>query len=291
MTDPTAALAKPIDENGSLYQRRALEALPILVRQAIAGQTIYYSDIAAELEMPNARNMNFVLGAVGSSMLQLGVAWGEAVPPIQALVVNKTTELPGEGFSEFAPDPAGFRAATHAAKRRMVQGMLAHVFSYSRWGAVLSHFGIQPPPPPDLSTLLPLDARRRLGSGGESDAHRALKERIAAEPTVVGLAATGFTAHIEYVFPSADAVDILFQGNDQRVAVEVKSRISDSGDLLRGLFQCIKYRALLDAEASVEQRSPDGRVLLALEGTLPVDLARIARTLGISVQENIGATE
>jgi hypothetical protein len=291
MADSTASLAKPIDANGSLYQRRALEALPILVRQAIAGQAIFYSEIAAELEIPNARNMNFVLGAVGTSMLQLGAAWGETVPPIQALVVNKATGLPGKGFSEFAPDPSSFRNAPPGVKRRMVQVMLAHVFSYPRWDAVLTHFGIRPPPPPDLAFLLPVDTRRSLGGDGESAAHRALKERIAAEPALVGLAASGFTAQIEYAFPSGDAVDILFHGNDQHVAVEVKSRVSGASDLLRGIFQSVKYRALLDAEASVERRSADGRVLLAIEGSLPAELARIARTLGITVQERVGASE
>lgn len=289
MTDSTAALAKPIDPDGSLYQRRALEALPILVRQAIAGQKIYYSDIADELGIPNARNMNFVLGAVGSSMTELSSLWQEAVPPIQALVVNKATGLPGEGFSEFAFDPAAYRNASPAIKNHLLQGMLANVFAYPRWDAVLAHFGIEAPSPPNLSVLLPVSQRRRLGGQGESDAHRELKERIAADPTLVGLSASGFSAQVEYIFPSADTVDVLFSGKGQRVAVEVKSRISDSSDLLRGIFQCVKYRALLDAEAAIERRRADGHVLLAIEGTLPAELALVARTLGIAVLDGVGS--
>lgn len=289
MTESTARVAKRIDADGQLYQQRALEALPILVRQAVAGRTIYYSEIAGELGIPNARNMNFVLGAVGRSMLELGSRWKATVPPIQALVVSKSSGLPGEGFSEFAPDPEAYRSAPRAVKQRMLKGMLAHVFAYPRWDAVLAHFGIEAPPPPSLSALMPPNARRRLGGAGESAAHRELKERIAADPSLVGLAPPGLVAQVEYAFPSADTVDVLFQGKGARIAVEVKSRISDASDLLRGIFQCIKYQALLDAEAAVERRRADGMVLLALEGTLPVELGRIARTLGISVVERVGA--
>jgi hypothetical protein len=41
-----------------LYQERARRAMPILVRQALASQPIYYSDLAEELGMSNPRNLN-----------------------------------------------------------------------------------------------------------------------------------------------------------------------------------------------------------------------------------------
>jgi len=51
-----------------LFQQRAVRALPVLVRQAKAEQTIFYSDLAQELGMPNARNLNAVLGAVADAL-------------------------------------------------------------------------------------------------------------------------------------------------------------------------------------------------------------------------------
>ena len=98
------------------YQKRARAALPILVRQAKAGTTMLYGELAAELGMPNPRNLNFVLGAIGNSILQLGMQWGSKVPPIQALVVNKDTRLPGEGISWFAPDASLFKNASRAQR-------------------------------------------------------------------------------------------------------------------------------------------------------------------------------
>ena len=107
-----------------------------------------YGDLAAELGMPNARNLNFVLGAVGNSMIDLAEDWGRPVPRIQALVVNKDTGMPGEGFSPFAPDPKEFRAAPAQLRRRIVDAMLADVFSFSRWDDVLKAFGLTSVPAP-----------------------------------------------------------------------------------------------------------------------------------------------
>ena len=77
-----------------LYQKRARQALPILVRQAKAEQPIFYSDLAEELNMPNPRNLNYVLGYIGEALQKLAKKWGVIVPPIQSLVVNKYTGVP-----------------------------------------------------------------------------------------------------------------------------------------------------------------------------------------------------
>lgn len=283
MTDSTASLSRPIDPAGSLYQRRALDALPILVRQALAGQTIYYSEIAEELGMPNPRNMNFVLGAVGTSMVALRKQWSEPVPPIQALVINRATDLPGEGFSAFAPDPEAYRNAPLRVKRQLAQGLLAHVFAYQRWDDVLAHFGLVPAAAPDLGALSTLADRRRLRGAGESAEHIALKQRIGDSPSLAGIPDRVVHVTVEYAFASADTVDLLIETRTELWAVEVKSQISDDPDLLRGIFQCVKYRALLDAESAVERRTKDTRVVLATERLLPPVLRRIALTLGVPV--------
>ena len=98
-------IAKPIDQDGALYQRRAFSALPLLVRQAEAGQTIHYKQLASELGMPNPRNLNHVLGSIGNSLQHLGQLWRQTVPPIQAVVTNKASGLPGHGFIQFLDNP------------------------------------------------------------------------------------------------------------------------------------------------------------------------------------------
>lgn len=63
----TAKIAKPISGD-KLYQERARATLPLLVRQAHAGSPIRYGELAAELGMPNPRNLNYVLGSIGKAM-------------------------------------------------------------------------------------------------------------------------------------------------------------------------------------------------------------------------------
>ena len=79
-----------------LFQIRARSALPLLVRQARAANTISYSDLASELQIPNPRNLNNVLGCIGHSLSRLSNRWKEKIPMIQFVVVNKNTKLPGK---------------------------------------------------------------------------------------------------------------------------------------------------------------------------------------------------
>jgi hypothetical protein len=91
----------------------------------------------------------------------------------------------------------------------------------------------------------------------------------------------------EFVLPSGDIVDVLFRSARCRTAVEVKSHISDDADLTRGLFQCVKYRAILRACRSVEGGSYEVESRLAIEGRLPEALIATRNTLGVQVIEGI----
>ena len=75
--------------------------------------------------------------------------------------------------------------------------------------------------------------------------------------------------------------------NNTKIGVEVKSKISDTSDILRGFFQCIKYKHLIEAEQLVNNEQPDSRVILALEGQLPSELIAIKNVLEIEVIDNI----
>lgn len=289
MTDRTAIVAKPADRNGELYQQRAFEALPILVRQAWAGRTIYYGDIARELGMTNPRNMNYVLGSVGRSLELLAAEWGAQIPPLQVLVVNVGSDLPGEGFAEFTDDPEAFKRAPLFQRRRTIDSLAARVRAYPKWRDVLRALGAQLPSAPNLAGLLSRAERLRLGGQGESDAHRQFKEFVSRNPELVEIRDLARGVEIEHALPSSDTVDILFNTKTMLVAVEVKSALSSDADILRGIFQCVKYRALLDAVVAVEQLELVATSRLALEGVLPESLRVIASTLGVAVFDNLRA--
>lgn len=139
----TATVSEPISGDKA-YQVRARAALPLLVRQAEASAPLFYSDLAEELGMSNPRNLNYVLGSIGQSLERLSKAWKSKVPPIQCLVVNKSTGLPGEGIGWFLVKKADFATLPLRQKRAIVEAELQHVFSYPRWHEVLEALGLEP---------------------------------------------------------------------------------------------------------------------------------------------------
>ena len=279
----TAKIAKALDGK-RVYQQRARAALPILVRQAHAGEKLYYGELAAELGMSNPRTLNYPLGSIGTALEMLSKEWNESVPTIQFLVVNQGTEMPGDGIGWFVRDLGEFKSLPLRQRRAIVDGVLAKVFAYPRWNEVLETFGLSP-----ISTgyEAAIEAAAHFDGGGESEEHRALKEYVARNPRIVGLPARLGTGQMEYALASGDSLDVFFFHNGLRLAVEVKSRISAYSDIVRGLFQCVKYRSVLTAAIAVENSNDSADAVLLLEGQLPDDLQVMRTILGVKVIDNI----
>ena len=228
--------------------------------------------------------LNWVLGSIGTTLLELGEKWQEEIPPIQGIVVNKGTGLPGDGVNFIAGklDP---RQLDPRQKEAIVQEKLGSVFSYPKWLDVLKACGLSPAKP--LNPPEPPDPRSRTH---ESEAHKRFKNYIARHPEVlrdgdVRLKKSLAPGETEHKLPSGDIPDVLFQNARCRIAVEVKSRISNEDDLRRGLFQCVKYRAILRACRSLEGGTYEADALLAIEGSLPKELIPVKNTLGVKVFE------
>ncbi|MDD5450472.1 MAG: hypothetical protein PHT49_01050 [Desulfovibrionales bacterium] len=266
-----------------LYQRRGREALPLLVRQAETHTPIYYSDLAKELGMSNPKNLNYVLGSIGHTLLSLPKELGE-IPPIQCLVVNKNTGLPGEGIGWFIAEKEDFRRLPLKQKRAIVDAQLQRIFAYPRWRDILAELELHP-----VSTdYSPTLAKARTGGGGgESEQHRRLKEFLAKNPRILKLPARTEEGKTEYPLPSGDSVDILFKVGIDWIAVEVKSSKSDWSDIVRGIFQCVKYKSVIEAYQAVTNQPQSVRTLLVLESALPQDLLPMKNALGIEVMAGI----
>lgn len=85
-------------------------------------------------------------------------------------------------------------------------------------------------------------------SGGESAEHRDLREWAQRNPKRFLSNKDVLASHTEYPLPSGDWVDAAHIAEDEIVLIEAKSRRSGEKDVLRGIFQCIKYRAVQLAE-------------------------------------------
>lgn len=281
---PSTAKTASSISGDKLYQERARATLPLLVRQATAGQSIFYSDLAQELGMPNPRNLNFVLGSVGQAMLQLSKKWKEKIPPIQCLVVNKATGIPGEGIGWFLISKEDFSKLPLRRRREIVQAELQHIYAYPHWNRVLEELELEPAYVNFTKELV--KASGNLG-GGESPDHRRLKEYVAKHPKVVGLPAASAIGTTEFRLPSGDSLDVSFNLSKQWLAVEVKSKFSTEPDIVRGIFQCVKYQAILDAVLLSQSRTCDARAVLVLESSLPVKLKALSNLLGVEVVDGV----
>jgi hypothetical protein len=114
-----------------------------------------------------------------------------------------------------------------------------------------------------------------------------LKEFVARNPGRIGLTGKIPKAVVELPLPSGDKLDVSFRGKARWVAVEVKSAISAEEDIVRGLFQCVKYRAVLEAVQASEVQPQGARAILVLEGSLPSILVPLCNILGVEVVENV----
>lgn len=87
----------------------------------------------------------------------------------------------------------------------------------------------------------------KYGPGGESKEHEALRKWVTKYPHKVDARFTGALAETEFDLLSGDRVDVMLRNRAQWVAIEVKSRRSNENDYRRGVYQCVKYRAVLEA--------------------------------------------
>jgi hypothetical protein len=78
-----------------------------------------------------------------------------------------------------------------------------------------------------------------------------------------------------------------FKYDGEWVGAEVKSINSAESDILRGIFQCIKYRALLEAEQKFKRQTVSYRMLLVLGGKLPDILRDLVELFEVDVRENV----
>lgn len=157
------------------------------------------------------------------------------------------------------------------------------IFDYKGWNAVLRALGlpriVQPIIFDDDGSLPPLIG----GGGGESADHKYLKKYIASHPKVLNLPhIKGLKGKTERGFVCADRVDVFFDHPTKPLAVECKTSSASNGELTSGIFQCVKYKALLEAEQKVKGKNkvtPES--ILVVGRVLPNGHKRLAKLLGV----------
>ena len=126
-----------------------------------------------------------------------------------------------------------------------------------------------------------------FGNGGEGVSHKELKEYIFNNPNVIGIE-NCISKEKEHILLSADRIDVWFKLADGScIAVEVKSHKSTEADVLRGIFQSVKYKAIMDAENMVHRSEASNTSLLVLGGTLSEYNKYYSDMLGVKVIDKV----
>ncbi|MER9397493.1 hypothetical protein NKI46_05055 [Mesorhizobium sp. M0615] len=270
-----------------LYQNGRDTIFRNLIMRAIKKEKVYYSDLAdvlSNIVVDGIVSDQRIGGLVGTLMSEIWRIYPEA-PPINMLVISKKNKTASKGSDSFLK--RYFRLSRVPSARRkseLAQIAVGDVWDFSSWQEIYNGLTGQVWTPVAEGGVQDFDDdgqgdNPKYGGLPESAEHKKLKAYVVANPSSVGLKQRPLRSQPESLLLSGDEIDVEFTFKKKRVAVEVKSIKSGESDLVRGVYQCVKYRAVLNA-----QYSPDGvssHAILVTEKELPSKVASLARRLNV----------
>ena len=260
----------------------ALRMIPVLTRwaQATWDKPHYYSHLTAAVGHKTNQIGN-VMGNIQDIIDDLKKKSGKNIPTLNCLVLNKGTGLPSDGFDYVIPN---YSKLSPDSKRGEVRKLNYEAHMYD-WSWVLKELGLKPA---NVTTADKIEKIKKgvYGSGGEGKEHKALKEFIAKHPESIGIKGVKLT-QTEHGLLSGDSLDVYFEcRKKQHYAIEVKPKASPEGDIIRGVYQCVKYKAVMDAMRVVDNDNYENQTLLVIAGEMTDLVKQIANDLGVKYVEN-----
>lgn len=270
--------------NSVIHTKRSQELvgkiIPILVgwvKYSLTNKT--YGDLIHALGYSRYSGIGDQLGNVEIVMRELRKRTGEDVPTLNALVKKKG--IPSNGFDFVYPN---YNSLTLSEKLVFVAGINEKALNYQKWDWVLDQLGLQPS---KIFTTEEIENLSTYGKGGEGTEHKALKEFVYCNPYSVGMKDVK-RKETEFILPSGDRLDVYFElNNGKRVAIEVKPSTSPDDDITRGIFQCVKYKAILEALRKVDYGKYDISTLLVIAGSMSDKNKQLAEALEIEYVEHL----
>jgi hypothetical protein len=242
-----------------------------------ANATITYGEIAAKLAKDlqiDGKVFPIHIGHVAGSLMERILKVDKAAPLINVLVVNQTGQ-PGKGMDGFLRDRFHLpenQTIRERRRRELIAQAAVAAYAFKGWPQLYRRLFKEDPPPADPISLIEggeedgiPPASSRFGGLAESEEHRKLKEYVLRHPKKIGAPSAPDDARTELMLLSGDEVDVYIAKGDAVHLVEVKSIRSTEPDLVRGVFQCIKYRAVFQAQRA--GTTPN----LRIEATLVVE--------------------
>ena len=271
--------------NSVIHTKRSQELvsqiIPILVGWAKYGLTNKtYGDLIHALGYTRYSGIGDQLGNVETVMRELRKMTGEEVPTLNALVKTPKEGIPSDGFDFVYPN---YNGLTLSEKQVFVAGINEKALNYQKWDWVLYQLGLQPS---KIITEQELEAISVHGGGGEGKEHKAIKEYVYKHPESLGITSV-IRKEKEHPLPSGDRLDVYFETSGCRYAIEVKPSTSPDDDITRGIFQCVKYKSILEAMRKVEYGRYAISTLLIFAGSMSDRNKQLAEVLGIKYAEHL----
>lgn len=301
MTQQGEAARELLAAGGKWTDEMAREALPILLWAAQNNRTITYKQLAEELASrtgePVKRRMTLYgkpAGKIGDALILLAEETGWDIPPLNAIVVNAATELPGDGATYFIKRlllPSLRSNITKGDAKALAEAAVSSVLNHTDWPHVAQALGVSKLPPVRVlqdTTPTSEPIRRpapspKAGGYPESEKHKALKRWAIANPAFFEKYGKFRQGVNEAALESGDKLDALLSNQKTRLAIEVKASNAPDSEVFRGIFQCIKYRATLRAMQTADSVIPNANAVLLLTHAAPAEALRLARRLRVDI--------
>ena len=254
--------------------------LPVLIHWAKSGHNAHtYGDLIHAIGKSKFSGIGHALYAVQEVLNSLSKKTGNKdIPTLNSLCKNAKTLLPSEGFEFVSPK---YNKLDEAGKRVFIEGLDSKACNYPHWDWVLDQLELKEATP---FTVEQLEAIKKtcLNYGvGEGEEHKTLKEYIWKHPDCLGYEDV-VLAETEHILPSGDRLDVYFELSDgSHVAIEVKPSTSPDQDITRGIFQCVKYHAVMEALRTIECKDYEIKVILVSASTFTSQNRTLANELDV----------
>lgn len=252
----------------------AKDALPHLVYYAQIRETLTYEKLGNLIGRHPRFALSHILGYIRDK-----ICIPKGLPLINAIVVRKYKGLPGVGFL-----PGGTKGLSKEEYRQKFEELRDEVFNCDRWDDLLKELGLKAirktPEDLDREAAEYIEVSKRAG-GGESEEHKQLKKYIVRNPSILELSPDK-EPETEFQFLSGDLCDVVMDlGKEGWAVIEIKQ--GQRGELVKGIYQAIKYRALMQAQEGRGQACNVKAFLVAYR--IPFDIREYAERFGIGCRE------
>ena len=258
----------------------------LLISRAEKFETATYGEARRmlESELDIERIFSTHPGAVVGSMMSRFWEYDNSLPPLNVLMVNRGG-APGTGADSFIAEWSGRRYAQMSKENRarILTDATRAVWAFKSWKRAYEGVFSEPFMPPILQPISPTPGE--YGGPAESEEHRRLKHAVADQPDLLPLVSSSAATEVESRLRSGDEVDvrIVDLSRDVECAVEVKSIRSTNADLERGIYQAVKYRAVIEAQYKLLGAAATVIAVLVTERPLPEELRAAAKSLDVKV--------